>query len=139
MLDILSNLIARDICSKIRVAKHFAIQCDKVTSHKRALMSVISRYTFHFKISEQCVKLVQISSLTGKSLIDVVLAAQNDIKLSLKSLISKAFDGATDMLGIDKNMQQHFLHPVRNFWYIFIVLHTNHTSFSCTVWKTYQQ
>ena len=41
MISILSNLIADVICNEVRTAKYFSIQCDEVTSHKKAFMSVI--------------------------------------------------------------------------------------------------
>ena len=68
MISILSNLIADVICNEVRTAKYFSIQCDEVTSHKKAFMSVILRYVTDFKITERCIKLVRVSSLTGQSL-----------------------------------------------------------------------
>jgi hypothetical protein len=107
MMSILSNLITELICNEIRSAKYFSIQCDEVTSHKKAFMSVILRYVVDFKINERCIRLVRVSSLTGKSLAEVIVDIMKDLKLSLKDLIGKGFDGAANMSGKDEGAQRH--------------------------------
>ena len=82
MISILSN--------EVRVANHFTIECDEVTSHKRAFMSNILRYVTDFKITERCIRLVQVSSLKGKSLAEVIVETLDDLKMPLKNLIGKA-------------------------------------------------
>ena len=107
MISILSNLIADVICSEVRTAKYFSIQCDEVTSHKKAFMSVILRYVTDFKITERCIKLVRVSSLTGPSLAKVIVDILKDLKLPVKDLIGKGFDGAANMSGKDEGVQRH--------------------------------
>ena len=107
MISILSNLIADVICNEVRTAKYFSIQCDEVTSHKKAFMSVILRYVTDFKITERCIKLVRVSSLTGQSLAKVIVDTLKDLKLPVKDLIGKGFDGAANMSGKDEGVQQH--------------------------------
>ena len=107
MISILSNLITEIICNEIRSAKYFSIQCDEVTSHKKAFMSVILRYVTDFKITERCVRLVRVSSLKGISLAEVIIDILKDLKLSLKDLTGKGFDGAANMSGKDEGVQRH--------------------------------
>ena len=107
MICILSNLITEIICNEVHAAKYFSIECDEVTSHKKAFMSIILRYVTDFKITERCIRLVQISSLKGKSLAEVIIEVLNDLKLPLKDLIGKGFDGAANMSGKDEGVQQH--------------------------------
>lgn len=107
MISILSNLISEIICNEIRAAKYFSIECDEVTSHKKAFMSVILRYVADFKITERCIRLVRVSSLKGKSLAEVITDILKDLNLPLKDLIGKGFDGAANMSGKDEGVQQH--------------------------------
>ena len=107
MISILSNLIPDVICNEVRTAKYFSIQCDEVTSHKKAFMSVILRYVTDFKITERCIKLVRVSSLTGQSLAKVIVDILKDLKLPVKDPIGKGFDGAANMSGKDKGVQRH--------------------------------
>ena len=107
MLDICSNLITNAICEQIHTSKYFSIECDEVTSHKKAFMSIILRYVTDFHIQERCLKLVPVSSLTGRSLADVILSVLSDHNLPSMDLIGKGFDGAANMSGKDEGMQQH--------------------------------
>ena len=107
MISILSNLIAEVICNEVRTARYFSIQCDEVTSHKKAFMSVILRYVTDFKITERCIKLVRVSNLTGHSLANVIVDILKDLKLPVKDLIGKGFDGAANMSGKDEGVQRH--------------------------------
>ena len=50
MIGILSNMIIEIIKSEVISAKYFSIECDEVTSHKRAFMSVIVRYVYDYCI-----------------------------------------------------------------------------------------
>ena len=86
---------------------YFSIECDEVTSHKKAFMSIILRYVTDFHIQERCLKLVPVSSLTGRSLADVILSVLSDHNLPLMDLIGKGFDGAANMSGKDEGVQQH--------------------------------
>ena len=106
MISILSNLIAEVICNEVRTAKYFSIQCDEVTSHKNAFMSVILRYVADFKITERYIKLVRASSLTGHSLANVIVDILKHLKLPVKDLIGKGFDGAVNMSGKDEGVQR---------------------------------
>ena len=108
MISILSNLIADVICNEVGNAKYFSIQCDEVTSHKKAFMSVILRYVTDFKITERCINFVRVSSLTGQSLAKVIVDILKDLKLPVKDLIGKGFDGAANMSGKDEGVQRHF-------------------------------
>ena len=107
MLDICSNLITNAICEQIHTSKYFSIECDEVTSHKKAFMSIILRYVTDFHIQERCLKLVPVSSLTGRSLADVIPSVLSDHNLALMDLIGKGFDGAANMSGKDEGVQQH--------------------------------
>ena len=107
MISMLSNLITEIICNEACVANHFSIECDEVTSHKRAFMSIILRYVTDFEITERCIRLVQVSSLKGKSLAEVIIETLDDLKLPLKNLIGKGFDGAANMSGKGEGVQQH--------------------------------
>ena len=105
IISILSNLIAEVICNEVRTVKYFPIQCDEVTSHKKAFMSVILRYVTDFKITEMCIKLVRVSSLMGQSLAKVIVDILKDLKLPVKDLTGKGFDGAANMSGKDEGVQ----------------------------------
>ena len=107
MIGILSSLITEIICSEVHAAKYFSIECDEVTSHNKAFMSIILRYVTNSTITERCIRLVQVSSLKGKSLAQVIIEVLNDLKLPLKDLIGKGFDGASNMSGKDEGVQQH--------------------------------
>ena len=62
MLAICSSLTANAICDEVHTAKYFSIECDEVTSHKKAFMSIILRYVSNFQIHERCFKLVPVTS-----------------------------------------------------------------------------
>jgi hypothetical protein len=68
MIGILSNMIIEIIRFEVISAKYFSIECDEVTSHKRAFMSVIVRYVYDYCIWERCIKLHRVTNLTGKAL-----------------------------------------------------------------------
>ena len=105
MLAICSSLTANAICDEVH--KYFSIECDEVTSHKKAFSSIILRYVSIFQIHERCFKLVPVTSLTGRSLADVILSVLSDNQLSLMALVGKGFDGAANMSGKDEGVQQH--------------------------------
>ena len=107
MISILSDIITETICTEIHASKYYSIECDEVTSHKKAFMSVILRYVSDFKITERLIRLVRVSSLKGKSLADVIIDILKDLKLPLVDLIGKGFDGAANMSGKDEGVQQH--------------------------------
>ena len=48
-----------------------------------------------------------VTSLTGRSLADVILSVLSDNQLSLMALVGKGFDGAANMSGKDEGVQQH--------------------------------
>ena len=70
-------------------------------------MSVILRYVTDFKITERCIKLGRVSSLTGQSLAKVIIDILKDLKLPVKDLIGKGFDGAANMSGKDEGVQHN--------------------------------
>lgn len=107
MICILSNLVSEKICNEVHAAKYFSIECDEVAPHKKAFMSIILRYVTGFKITEHCIRLIAISSLTGKSLADIIIDVLSILKLPLKDLVGKGFDGAANMSGKDVGVQQH--------------------------------
>ncbi|XP_028407825.1 uncharacterized protein LOC114530403 [Dendronephthya gigantea] len=122
IISILSNLITEVVCNEIRLAKYFSIQCDEVTSHKKALMSVILRYVTDFKITERCIRLVRVSSLKGRSLAEVIVDIMKDLRLSLIDLIGKGFDGVANMSGKDEGVQLHLTEAGAEFSIYFIAL-----------------
>ena len=107
MLAICSSFTANAICDEVHTAKYFSIECAEVTSHKKAFMSIILRYVSNFQLYERCFKLVPVTSLTGRSLADVILSVLSDNQLSLMALVGKGFDGAANMSGKDEGVQQH--------------------------------
>ena len=107
MIGILSNMIIEIIKSEVISAKYFSIECDEVTSHKRAFMSVIVRYVDEYHIWERCIKLHRVSNLTGKNLADVIVAILANMNFPIRNLVGKGFDGASNMSGKDEGVQQH--------------------------------
>ena len=73
MLSILSRAIEDTIRKEIQEVKYFSVECDEVTSHLKAYMSVIVRYVHECSVEERCLKLEVIDSLKGKSLADVIV------------------------------------------------------------------
>ena len=107
MIGILSNMNIKIIKSEVISAKYFSIECDEVTSHKRAFMSIIVRYVYDYRICERCIKLHRVSDLTGKSLADVIIAVLANMNFPICNLVGKGFDGASNMSGKDEGVQQH--------------------------------
>ena len=101
MLAIYCSLTANAICDEVHTAKYFSIECDEVTSHKKAFMSIILRYVSNFQIHERCFKDVPVTSLTGRSQANVILSVLSDNQLSLMALVGKGFDGAANTSGKD--------------------------------------
>ena len=102
MISILANLVVGIIKNEVACAKYFSIECDEVTSHKRAFMSVVVRYVHEFEIWERCIKLQRISSLKGKDLANIIVTILNDMNFPLVNLVGKGFDGASNMSGKDE-------------------------------------
>ena len=88
-------------------AKYYSIECDEVTSHKRAYTSVIVRYVYDYCICERCIKLHRVSNLTGKSLADVIIAILANMNFPICNLVGKGFDRASSMSRKDEGVQQH--------------------------------
>ena len=61
---------------------------------------------YDFNIFERCVKLERVTSLTGKSLAEVITILAN-MNLPIGNLVGKGFDGASNMSGKDEGVQQH--------------------------------
>ena len=70
-------------------------------------MSVIVRYFYDYSIWERCIKLERMTSLTGKSLADVIITILSNMNFPICNLVGKGFDGASNMLGKDEGVQQH--------------------------------
>ena len=100
-------MISKIIKSEVISAKYFSIECDEVTSHKRAFMSVIVRYVYNYRIWERCIKLHWVSDLTGKSLADVIIAVLANMNFPISNLVGKGFDMASNMSVKDEGVQQH--------------------------------
>ena len=107
MIGILSNMIIEIIRSEVISAKYFSIECDEVTSHKRAFMYVIVRYVYDYCIWERCIKLHRVINLTGQSLAAVIIAILANMNFPICNLVGKGFDGASNMSGKDEGVQQH--------------------------------
>ena len=103
MICILTNMIMEIIKFEVISAKYYSIECDEVTSHKRAYMSVIVRYVY-YRICERCIKLHRVSNLTGKSLADVIIAILANMNFPICNLVGKGFDGASSMSGKDEGV-----------------------------------
>ena len=101
------KLLERWMKSHPENLSYFSIECDEVTSHKRAFMSMVLRYVYDFTIFERCVKLERVTSLTGKSLAEVIITILANMNLPIGNLVGKGFDGASNMSGKDEGVQQH--------------------------------
>ena len=100
MIATVSNLIIESIKSELISAKYFPIECDEVTWHKRAFMSVIVRYVYEDSKWERSVKLEpRVTSLTGRSLADVIIPILTNMNFPISNLVSKGFDGASNISG----------------------------------------
>ena len=106
MIEILANKILDVIKMQVNESKYYSVECDEVTSHKHSYMSIVLRYVFDNIIYERVVGLKQVISLTGKSLCDVLVEVLGELKIPLGNMIGKGFDGASNMSGNDKGMQQ---------------------------------
>eukprot|EP00794_Sanderia_malayensis_P009282 gene9282-10262_t len=107
MISVLSQVVTERIKGEVAYSKHFSIECDEVTSHKRAFMSVIVRYVYDFSIWERCIKLERVDSIKGKNLAEIIIAILEDMKFPIANLVGKGFDGASNMSGKDEGVQQH--------------------------------
>ncbi len=107
MISVLNQVVTERIKGEVVSAKHFSIECDEVTSHKRAFMSVIVRYVYDFSIWERCIKLERVDSIKGKKLVEIIIAILEDMKFPIANLVGKGFDGASNMSGKDEGVQQH--------------------------------
>ena len=107
MISIVSNMIEDMIKYEVQSARYFSIECDEVTSHKRAFMSVIVRYVYNCTISERCIKLVRVDSLKGKNLAAIIIEILQGLGFGLKDHVGKGFDGASNMSGKDEGVQNH--------------------------------
>ena len=107
MISIWSDIITNRITNEVLDAKYYSIECDEVTSHRKAFLSIIIRYVLSDKIVERLVKAVQVSSLTGKSLSQVIIQALTGLNLNLGNMVGMGFDGASNMSGCDEGVQAH--------------------------------
>ncbi len=99
-------MIIEIIKSQVISAKYFSIECDEVTSHKRAFMSVIVWYVYDYCIWERCIKLHRVTNSTGQNLAAVIITIAN-MNFPICNLVAKGFDGASNMSGKDEGVQQH--------------------------------
>ncbi len=125
MIGILSNMIIEIIKSEVISAKYTTIECDEVTSHKRAFMSVIVRYVYDYCIWERCIKLHRVTNLTGQSLAAVIIAILANMDFPICNLVGKGFDGQVTCQARTKVFNNISPQLVLINRYISIVLHTN--------------
>ena len=104
MIDLITKRLVREIADEVQAAKYYSIECDEVTSHKCAFMSVVLQYVKDFKICGRLMKLKRVKSLTGKDLSDSIVEVLNP---DISNLVDKGFDGASNMLGKDEGIQQN--------------------------------
>lgn len=109
MIEILANNIIDIIKMQVNESKYYSVECDEVTSHKHLYMSIVLRYVHDNTIYERVVGLKKVVSLTGKSLCDVLVEELGKLKIPLCNMIGKGFDGASNMSGNDKGMQQQLI------------------------------
>ena len=106
MIEIIANKILEVIMMQVNESKYYSVECDEVTSHKHSYMSIVLRYVFDNIIYERVIGLKQVVSLTGRSLCDVLVEELGKLKIPLCNMIGRGFDGAGNMSGNYKGMQQ---------------------------------
>lgn len=89
--------------------QYFSIECEEVTSYKRAFMSIIVRYVYDYCIWERCTKLHRVTNLTGQSIAAVFIAIVANMNFPICNLVDKGFDEASNMSGKDEGVQQQHL------------------------------
>ena len=106
MLEIISTATMDTIKEQIMDSEFYSVQCDEVTSHKTAYMSIVIRYVYENAINERLVALKHVESIKGKFLSDVLVEELKKMSIPLKNMVGKGFDGASNMSGKDNGMQQ---------------------------------
>lgn len=106
MIEILANHILDIIKIQVQESKYYSVECDEITSHKHSYMSIVLRYVFNNVIYERVIGLKKVVSLTGKSLCDVLVQELGKLQIPLCNMVGKGFDGASNMSGKEKGMQQ---------------------------------
>ncbi|CAB4028101.1 zinc finger MYM-type 1-like [Paramuricea clavata] len=106
MIEILANHILDIIKMQVKESKYYSVECDEVTSHKHSYMSIVLRYVFNNIIYERMIGLKEVVSLTGKSLWGVLVQELGKLQIPLCNMVGKGFDGASNMSGKEKGMQQ---------------------------------
>ena len=106
MLEIISTATMDTIKEQIMASEFYSVECDEVTSHKTAYMSIVIRYVYENAINERLVALKHVDSIKGKFLSDVLVEELKKMSIPLKNMVGKGFDGARNMSGKDNGMQQ---------------------------------
>ncbi|CAM1298254.1 Uncharacterised protein r2_g787 [Pycnogonum litorale] len=92
---------------QIKDSEYYSVECDEVTSHKTAFMSIVIRYVFQNEINERLVTLKHVERIKGKFLADVLVEELSKLSIPLNKMVGKGFDGASNMAGKDNGMQQN--------------------------------
>ena len=106
MLEIISTATMDTIKEQIMASEFYSVECDEVTSHKTAYMSIVIRYVDENAINERLVALKHVDNIKGKFLSDVLVEELKKMYIPLKNMVGKGFDGASNMSGKDNGMQQ---------------------------------
>ncbi|KAL4083556.1 hypothetical protein QTP88_028872 [Uroleucon formosanum] len=103
---IIGNLISASIAEDVITAKVFSLEVDSTQDISVTdQLSIFVRYVLNGEIYERLIKMCAQHDSTGKSQYDLIKAELNSLGIDLKNLISNSFDGAVNMSGQYKGLQ----------------------------------
>lgn len=105
MLGITSTATMDIIKEQITDSEFYSVECEEVTSHKTAYISIPIRYIYKNTINERLVAL-NVECIKGKQLSGVLVEETKKMEIPLENVVGKGFDGARNISGKDNGMQQ---------------------------------
>lgn len=103
---IVGNLISASIAEDVIAAKAFSLEVDSTQDISVTdQLSICARYVLNGEIYERLIKMCAQHDSTGKGQYNLIKAELNSLGIDLKNVISNSFDGAANMSGQYKGLQ----------------------------------
>ena len=111
ILSVIGFTVIRDsIISEIKKAQYFSIMADEVSSHNVEHLALCLRYVDESnEIQEKFIEFIKLPRVRAMDIATAIVAAIEDLGLSLTNLRGQGYDGASNMSGHKSGVQKQII------------------------------
>uniref|UniRef100_A0A8C3T1M7 DUF4371 domain-containing protein n=1 Tax=Chelydra serpentina TaxID=8475 RepID=A0A8C3T1M7_CHESE len=118
VMDIMANMIRKQISEEVKAAKHFALQVDECKDSKKEQISVVVRYLNNDSIHEEFLHFIPAEGLDADSLLEKIKSTLCECSIDKNACIGQCYEGAAVMSGCNQGVQEKFRKEVPQAVYV---------------------